>query len=269
MYRWRVDPNNAYGLTTGTTWTFTTAADEIEEPPADAVPDPATNPTPSDGATDRLTSLTLSWGSATGATSYKVYFGSTSLTTLGTTTGLSMATGTLNAGTVYQWRVDTINATGTTTGPVWTFTTGTVSEPELPVYDSPGFQNRPPKERSQRPFPNSARYLESREGLTTVDLVTPDGLPDSYTIDEYLSGYLERIVIAGEGTDAAWSLTIEDAWGGTLFDANDLDMTAGVVAYDGQRLPFVGGLVVTVADTTAGTADAILIRLYIDEAWRR
>ena len=61
------------------------------------------------------------------ASSYDVYFGTDSTPDAGefqgNQTGLAFDLGTLGAGTTYYWRIDSVNATGTTTGSVWSFTT--------------------------------------------------------------------------------------------------------------------------------------------------
>ena len=67
----------------------------------------------------------LTWES-TGATSYKVFFGTTSPPPqVGTTTATSLApAGPLNAGATYYWQIVAQNAAGSTSSPVWSFTTG-------------------------------------------------------------------------------------------------------------------------------------------------
>jgi hypothetical protein len=67
----------------------------------------------------------VSWAAAAGATSYNVYFGlSGSLVLVSAAqSGLSYAmSGYLTHGAAYQWRIDSKNADGTTTGVVWSFT---------------------------------------------------------------------------------------------------------------------------------------------------
>ncbi len=88
------------------------------------LPGKATNPTPANGATGVSTSATLSWTAGSGATSHKVHFGTVSpppyLTTQVTTT---YNPGSLDRSTTYYWRIDEVNANGTTTGDVWSFVT--------------------------------------------------------------------------------------------------------------------------------------------------
>ena len=85
------------------------------------------NPSPADGATAVSVNQDLSWSPASSAVSYEVYLG-TNLNPgpgdlQGTLTGTTFALSQLAYSTVYYWRVDATNGTGTTAGPVWSFTT--------------------------------------------------------------------------------------------------------------------------------------------------
>ncbi|MFA5783728.1 MAG: Ig domain-containing protein, partial [Phycisphaerae bacterium] len=117
-YYWRIDEKNAGGTTEGAVWSFTT----IPAPPS-----PATNPSPADSASGIDIDINLSWSAGTGATSHDVYFGTDSTPDAGefqiNQTGTSFDPGTLTNYTTYYWRIDEINAGGTTTGTVWSFTT--------------------------------------------------------------------------------------------------------------------------------------------------
>ncbi len=90
-------------------------------------PAPASMPYPLDGAQDSRRDTRLVWTAE--AESYEVYLGnSSSLNTgdlVGRTGAKALAVGDLVEGRRYYWRVDAVNAQGTTPGPVWTFTTGT------------------------------------------------------------------------------------------------------------------------------------------------
>jgi hypothetical protein len=91
-------------------------------------PGRATNPNPANNATSVGLNPTLTWTTGAGATSHKVYFGTNPNLGDGdlkaTQTGTSYAPGPLSIQTSYYWRIDEINAQGTTTGVVWMFTTG-------------------------------------------------------------------------------------------------------------------------------------------------
>ena len=87
-------------------------------------PGQATNPNPANGATGVSTTATLSWTAGAGATSHDVYFGTTSPGTFrGNQTATTYNPGTMASGTTYYWRIDEKDATHTTTGVVWHFTT--------------------------------------------------------------------------------------------------------------------------------------------------
>jgi hypothetical protein len=103
-----------------------TAAAPVTPPPPPPSPAPGTpaNPSPAAGATSVSTSITLSW-SAQGATSYDLRFGTSASPSL-IASGLTSTTypeRSLIAGTTYYWQIVARNAQGTTSGPMWTFTT--------------------------------------------------------------------------------------------------------------------------------------------------
>ncbi|MBC8218709.1 MAG: hypothetical protein H8E73_09615 [Planctomycetes bacterium] len=93
----------------------------ISSPP----PGRATNPDPPDGATDVDHLSFVSWTPGEGAASHDVYFGTTSPGTFQRNqTGTTFDRSPLAYQTTYYWRIDEVNATSTTTGTVWSFTTG-------------------------------------------------------------------------------------------------------------------------------------------------
>ena len=88
-------------------------------------PGPASNPNPADGAIDVSIYADLSWTAGSYATSHYVYFGSKSPATFrGNQTATTFDPGTMTGGITYYWRIDEVNPSGTTVGPVWRFTTG-------------------------------------------------------------------------------------------------------------------------------------------------
>jgi hypothetical protein len=90
-------------------------------------PGQASNPSPNNGATSVSVDADLSWNAGSGATSHDVYFGTDSTPDSGELQGNQTATtyepGTMANDTTYYWRIDEVNAEGTTTGNVWSFTT--------------------------------------------------------------------------------------------------------------------------------------------------
>ncbi|MBL7154575.1 MAG: right-handed parallel beta-helix repeat-containing protein, partial [Phycisphaerae bacterium] len=115
-YYWRIDEVNPYGTTTGSVWIFRTGAP----------PDPATDPNPPNEANDVGASAVLSWTADANATSQKVYFSASNPPEFqGSQTETTFTPTALTPATTYYWRIDQVNSFGTTTGEVWTFTTGT------------------------------------------------------------------------------------------------------------------------------------------------
>jgi hypothetical protein len=112
---------NAIGASLGIPASTTVTILE-DDPPAKAI-----NPTPADGATNQAIHVGTSWQNGGGATNYAVYFGTnpapgiaefkTNLTTLAYTPN------TLSYSNTYYWRIDSMNAGGTNSGDVWSFTT--------------------------------------------------------------------------------------------------------------------------------------------------
>lgn len=119
-YHWRVDTRNASGTTTGPSWSFTTAGS--------GNPSAASAPSPASAATGVWLHPLLRWAASAGATSYNVYLGTSSTLGSGQLVGSptinEFSPALLTASTTYYWRVDAVNANGTTAGPVWSFTTG-------------------------------------------------------------------------------------------------------------------------------------------------
>ncbi len=89
-------------------------------------PGTASNPYPADGDTLSVRNTTLGWTPGNGATSNDVYLGTTNPPSFITNvTSNAYYTGILTPNTKYYWRIDCKNQYYTTTGTVWSFTTGT------------------------------------------------------------------------------------------------------------------------------------------------
>ena len=100
-------------------------------PPDPTPPDAATNPSAATGVMDVALNASLSWTAGARADSHDVYFGESPTPDAGEFQGNQTATsfdpGILPEGTTYYWRIDEVNEFGTTTGTVWSFTTGTTT----------------------------------------------------------------------------------------------------------------------------------------------
>jgi hypothetical protein len=118
----------------GRTFTVSQAGVTVAGQPPSAPASPA----PTAGATSVSTTPTLTWTCA-GTTSYTVRLG-TSTPPAQLATGVSAtsyAPGTLAAGTKYYWQVVAVNASGSTPGSIWSFTTATVTAPPSSALPSP------------------------------------------------------------------------------------------------------------------------------------
>jgi len=114
-YYWRIDEKNAGGTTIGIVWSFTTEV---------ILPGQATSPSPADLATGVSVIADLGWTAGSSATSHDVYFGTFSPGNFQRNqTAATFDPGTLDSNATYYWRIDEKNASGTTTGNVWSFTT--------------------------------------------------------------------------------------------------------------------------------------------------
>lgn len=132
-YYWQIVAKNSTGTTSGPVWSFATQAPAPPPPPS-----APTTIAPVSGATNVATpSVTLAW-TATGASSYDVRFGTTNPPALAVANLASssyVASG-LVQGTTYFWQVVAKNASGSTTGSVWSFST-VVAPPSAPSSPAP------------------------------------------------------------------------------------------------------------------------------------
>ncbi len=95
----------------------------------------ASDPSPVDGAVDVKTDAVLNWQSGYGAVSTNVYFGITNPPDFRINQRDTIfEPGPLANGATYYWRIDEVNEVGTTTGRLWSFTTGSPPAPAtMPV----------------------------------------------------------------------------------------------------------------------------------------
>ena len=134
-YYWRIDEANGVTVCKGYVWSFTT----VFGPPSKA-----SNPSPPNGVNDVGIYADLSWMAGADTTSHDVYFGTDSTPDetefKGNQTATTFDPGIMDCNTVYYWRIDEKNAYGTTTGVVWSFTTGTAAgpTPAFPGAEGPG-----------------------------------------------------------------------------------------------------------------------------------
>ena len=139
--KWRIDTSSGYAF--GTlyyyfgAWSFEATQDAMFEMGDTLLgaPAKATNPSPANSATGIATNkASLDWTLGAGASTENVYFGPSGsmvlVDTLNNSETFSLSAYLpLSYNTVYQWRIDSVSAGGTTTGDTWSFTTLTLSPP--------------------------------------------------------------------------------------------------------------------------------------------
>jgi hypothetical protein len=134
MYYWRVRATNEFG---DGEWSqvrdFTTRA---------GVPVAPVLLTPEDGSADVSTSFTATWQTASGADSYRIQISkvldfSSTVVNVGNITNTSYQPTGLENSTLYYWRVNASNESGTSLwSTVWSFTT-IIAIPDIPILASP------------------------------------------------------------------------------------------------------------------------------------
>ncbi|MBI5058250.1 trypsin-like peptidase domain-containing protein [candidate division KSB1 bacterium] len=136
---WTDPPQIACYISPGTRWigvvlgltdanssnNSTSGQDAAEVSIVSAPPSAANDPAPESGNTGVLLTTNLAWTAGTCAQSHDVYFGHTNPPPLvGNQSGDEYdPPGNLWYASQYYWRIDEVNSTGTTPGPLWTFTT--------------------------------------------------------------------------------------------------------------------------------------------------
>ncbi len=128
-YYWRIKANNDSGSASSPVWSFSTLAETLP-------PDEPVNPDPADGAENTLLDIDLCWDEAARAESYTVYFGEdpSPPVVAGSMSGTCFeGLGTLEFSTTYYWRVKANNGSGSTSSPVWSFSTMPAPPPPQPA----------------------------------------------------------------------------------------------------------------------------------------
>ncbi|MHC4324687.1 MAG: LamG-like jellyroll fold domain-containing protein, partial [Planctomycetota bacterium] len=216
-YYWRIDEVEADGTTihTGAVWSFSTALLT------------ASNPEPLDGAAEVDTALSISWTAGYGAVTHDVYFGADQAAVADATTSSSefkgnqpattYGRGTLGKGATYYWRIDQVEADGTTThkGDVWSFTTKVFApvviehqinwtsddiEEEISDGDMVGMGDSD----LEMPYQDEGKVGEQIVGIRFEDIDVPKGSTISeawvqFDVDETKDGTLPvSLIIEGE-----------------------------------------------------------------------
>jgi hypothetical protein len=243
-YYWRIDEVNGGGTTTGTVWTFTTIV---------AAPGQASNPSPADSAVDVDIDADLSWTPGSGSTSSDVYFGTDSTPDSGEFQGNQTATtydpGTLANGATYYWRVDEVNAGGTTTGTVWSFTT---------IEAAPGQASSPsPADSATNVNISADLSWTAGSGATSHDVYFGTTSPGAFQGNQAATTFdpgtmandttyywrIDEVSAGGTTTGVVWSFTTIVSAGDEIIGWWELNDASGSTAADSSTYNNDGTLV--------------------------
>jgi Family of unknown function (DUF6288)/Carbohydrate esterase, sialic acid-specific acetylesterase/Bacterial Ig domain len=168
-YYWRIDEVNADGTTPGPVWSFSVGS-----------PAKAFRPMPWNGMTAVATNVgSLQWvtGASATASSHDVYFGTDSTPDasefIGNQSGTTYNPGPLSPATTYYWRIDQVNAQGTTTGDVWSFTTPNTSSNKVKIFIMAGQSNMEGQgEMNPAGTPGTLQTIYNNDPVTYAHLKT-------------------------------------------------------------------------------------------------
>ncbi len=194
-------------------------------PPPGDPPGAAGSPSPTDGATDVPLDAILTWSAGANTASHDVYFGTNPAPGGGefqsNQPGTSFDPILVNDVT-YFWRIDEVNANGTTTGSVWSFTTAAATPPELSMHlaDLQGAGLDAPKGRWQ--------------AVATITVEDTDGLPlAGVQVDGNWSNGAngaDSCTTDGNGACSVTKSSLKNNVGSVDYSVNDL--TLGGYVYD-------------------------------------
>jgi hypothetical protein len=172
------------------------------------------SPAPAAGAANVATNTTLTWAAAANATSYDIAFGTAPtppIVSSGQTSTTYQPPSALANGTTYFWQVTAKNASGATSGPVWSFTTvasGTTQPPSAPTGPNPG---------------NGATGVATSTGLawsastnaTSYDVAFGTASPPPVVATGQASTTYQPAAALLASTTYFWSITAKGAGGST------------------------------------------------------
>lgn len=120
--------------------------------------------------------------------------------------------------------------------------------------------------------PAIIRYQRPHGGLSRVTVTTDDVNDVTLETDTEFHGYLKRVTIIPDGNDTSWKLYVTDADDVNLLAVTDVNMVAGNVSHtieSGVGLPFWGGLKFVIEDANDLAGTNIILKAYVEEAWRQ
>ena len=236
---WTVRVTDGGGLTADATLTVNVIA---TIPPAD----PPSNPSIVNGASNVELTPILTWDAASGADSYDIYFGAIAPGDFVVNqTNLDFDPGTLLPSTTYYWRVDTVNGGGTTTGTVWSFTTGSGVASTLfsDDFESANLNNWTTSGSVAAHSSGAngglygARFKKSSSITTTVDTSAVTSVTLEY--DRYTTGMDSGESITTEWSSDGTNWNIVETTSSTLWGTNSVVLPAGAAGQAALQIRFV------------------------------
>jgi len=225
----------------------------VPPPPTPQPPAPPGNPVPATGAANVPTNTGLSWSSGS-ALSWFVDFGTTNPPPpAGRTLTRTYQPPPLAAGTVYYWRVTVEGESGSTAGPVWSFTTAAAPPPPPgpPTSPSPadGAVGVPTDTGLSWSAPPANSYLVEF-GTTNPPPVAGRTLTRSYQPSPLAAGtvYYWRVTVEGES-----GITRGPTWSFTTAAAPPPPPPAGDIVVYASDVPSTAlhGMWTTASDATS------------------
>jgi hypothetical protein len=183
------------------------------------LPEPPTLASPSNGATGVSTAPTLTWNASGGATSYQLQVStnssfSTRVVNQSGITGTSYGVTGLSNSTLYYWRLNATNASGTSSySTAWSFTTAGLASPPAPTLSSPsngstGVSTSPTLNWNASTGATSYRLQVSTSPNFTSTAVNQSGITGtSYDVTGLSNGtlYYWRVNATNDGGTSAYS----------------------------------------------------------------
>jgi hypothetical protein len=191
---------------------------------------PGLNPNPADGSVINPPLPQVSWTVSPFALSYQVYMGTNAAAVavantnsalyLGTTTSNSFALSTsVNPGSTYYWRVDSVGFSGVTAGAVWSFTVSalTVTPQALSLSGVTGLPVLPRAFSLTAPLATSWNLTVAQPwiSVSASNGVTPSSVTLNFSTTNLTAGiYTNQLTLSANGVTLQLPVTLQ------LFDLN-------------------------------------------------
>ena len=201
-----------------------------------SVPGPGLNPTPANGAVINPSLPQVSWTVSSFALSYQVYLGTNAAAVaaantnsalyLGTTTSNSFPlSASVNPGSTYFWRVDSVGFSEITTGAVWSFTVSalTVTPQTLSLNGVTGLPMLPQTISLTAPLTTAWNLTVAQPWLSASanNGTTPSSVTLNFNTTGLSAGlYTNQITLTANGIILQFPVTLQ------LFDLNASKMVA-------------------------------------------